>query len=242
MGWSRCSAAAYAPLRGALARSEAPTLQLGLWPDHRGRGLFAARDLEPGTLLLREPPYAASHECPTHLSSAGKELSALAEEEPSGTSELSRGDRWELVEDALLVALCLFRGAHEAADPAPGAPPLPVPPQSGSSEDDVALLGPLLLLEHAPLPSALPLAGVQLLHERLLPLSATLAAEICLGVAQQQAASGAAAGAAQMQAWAALMPRCEEAWRSESLLCVLTPCARAPSPPLCLYPDPRSWQ
>ena len=214
--WRACRAEAYTPLRDTLRRGRAP-VELGCWPDQRGRGLFATRDLEPGAALLREPPYVASYECPVH-SAAGKELSALATDETARTAGLSQADRWELVEDASLLALCLFRGAYEAADPAPGAPPLPPPPSRNSSEDDVAVLGPLQLLEHAPLPSALPLAGVQLLHEEIFPLAATLAAEIYTGVAEHRSSN---VGDAASGAWEQLMPRFQEAWRSERLLCVL---------------------
>lgn len=214
--WRPCCAEEYAPLRETLRRGGAP-VELGHWSDQRGRGLFATRDLEPGSLLLREPPYVASHECPLHTA-AGKELSALATSEPPGTAELSLADRWELVEDASLVALCLFRGAYETADPAPGALPLPSRPVD-SSNDDVAILGPLQLLHHAPVPSVLPLAGVQLLHERIFPLCATLALEICTLVAQRQ--SSGVAGAGTAGAWDLIVPRCQDAWRSESLMCVV---------------------
>ena len=158
--WSRCSAEGFAPLRAALDRGGSP-LALGLWPDARGRSLFATRDIPVGTLLLREPSYCATNECPTHTP-AGQRLSALATDSTGADDividglALTLGDRFELVEDSLLVALCLFRGAYEAADPPPNAPPLPAPPNTGSNEDDVVLLGPLQLLEHGPLPSALP--------------------------------------------------------------------------------------
>ncbi len=224
--WRPCSAEAYAPLRETLHRNRAP-VELGIWSDERGRGLFATCDLQPGTLLLREPPYAASNECPLH-SAAGKELGALATDKPPMAAGLSLADRWELVEDASLVALCLFRGAYEAADPAPSTPPLPSRP-ADSSKDDVAVLGPLQLLEHAPLPSALPLAGVQMLHDRIFPLCATLAAEICVGVAQRQ--SSGVDGAATAGAWDTILPRCQDSWQHESLLCVVPSLMHSPIHP-----------
>ena len=213
--WSPCTADAYAPLRAALLRGNAP-IELGVWPDERRRGLFATRDILPGELLLREPPYVSSDECPTV--GAGAELALVVEQLGGDEERLEMGH--ELLEDAMMVALCLWRGAYEAADPPPGAPPLPPPPDGG---DDDVLLGPLALLEHSPAPptaAALAAQSPDLLDQQVLPVAARLAAEIVRGVAEQRRRTLDRQGGGERVAAAleSLLPRCATAWQSPSLL------------------------
>ena len=58
-------------------------------------------------------------------------------------------------------------------------------------------------------------------------------AEICVGVAQRQ--SGGVDGAAAAGAWDKILPRCQDAWQHESLLCVVAILMHSP-----VYPRVRT--